>query len=104
MDLARDLLVPLDGQVGLQLDIYHLHKAHGDLIPTIRRLGPLIGHLQIADAPFRTEPGSGDIDPLAVLTAVAHAGYRGVVGLEYRPSCPDADLFGWMDAAGCVRA
>jgi hydroxypyruvate isomerase len=104
VDRAIELLAPLDANVGLQLDIYHLQLAERDLLRAIRRLGPLIGHVQVADVPFRTEPGTGELDIHEVLAAIAAAGYDSVVGLEYGPSSPAADLFGWMAAAGCIRA
>lgn len=99
-----EVLSPMQGVVGLQLDVYHLQRAQGELIPTIRRLGPLIRHVQIADAPDRTEPGTGEINIPVVLDAIMATGYHGMVGLEYGPSSPDADLFGWMDVARCVPA
>ena len=41
-----------------------------------------IEHFQIADAPGRNEPGTGEIDYWEVLTKLADLGYDGFVGLQ----------------------
>jgi hydroxypyruvate isomerase len=46
----------------------------------------LIGHVHIADAPGRHEPGSGTIDWTSSVSEVRKAGYGGLIGLEFRPS------------------
>jgi len=46
----------------------------------------LIGHVHIADAPGRQEPGTGRIDFAQVIGALRSAGYAGPIGLEFRPS------------------
>jgi hydroxypyruvate isomerase len=59
--------------------------AHGrttDLIELVRRAGPLIGEIQVADVPGRCEPGTGEIDYPAIAAALSDSGYRGTVGLE----------------------
>ena len=101
---VRQVIGALAGRVGFQLDIYHLQRTRGELINTIRSLASWTWHVQVADAPWRSEPGTGEINVPAVLDAIVAAGYRGHVGLEYHPSGRCADPFAWMDAAGCVRA
>jgi len=105
-DLARVLgvLAQLDGEVGFQLDVYHLQRTQGELIPTIRSTADITGHVQIADAPDRTEPGSGEINFANVLDALRATGYSGLVGCEYRPSAPGADAFAWMAEVGAMPA
>ena len=105
-DLARtrSVIEALDGRVGLQLDVYHLQRTQGELLPTIAACAGITRHVQIADAPGRTEPGSGEINYATVLRAIAESGYRGLVGCEFRPSRPDIDPFTWMDRLGVVRA
>ena len=97
------LLTSLGGRVGFQLDVYHLQRSGGELIPTIRAMALRTWHVQLADAPGRSEPGTGEINVPNVLRAITDAGYHGVVGLEYTPT-PSGDPFAWMDSAGCVRA
>lgn len=103
IDTVARLLDALGGRVGFQLDVYHLQRAGGELIPTIQSLARHTRHVQIADAPGRSEPGTGEINIPNVLRAIHDAGYQGLVGLEYRPT-GTTDPFAWMAAAGCVRA
>lgn len=104
LDRCRSILAQLDGRVAFQLDVYHLQRTHGELIPTIREMTALTGHYQIADAPGRNEPGSGEINYANVLEVIAATGYQGLVGCEYRSSSPDVDAFAWMDAMGVQKA
>lgn len=66
----------------LNLDLYHAQIGEGNLIELIRRAGPAIGEIQVADVPGRCEPGTGEIHYPAIARALATLGYRGVVGLE----------------------
>lgn len=100
---VREVLAPLDGAAGFQLDVYHLQRTRGELIPAIRAMADLTGHVQIADAPWRTEPGTGELNIPNLLTEIVAAGYDGPIGLEYTPS-GRGDPFAWMAAAGAVYA
>ncbi len=51
----------------------------------------LLGHVQVADAPGRHEPGSGAIDWQAQMQALKDLGYDGAIGLEYKPTGPTLD-------------
>ncbi len=66
----------------MMLDLYHAQIGEGNLIELVRRAGPLIGEVQVADVPGRCEPGTGEINYPAVAAALAALGYRGTVGLE----------------------
>jgi hydroxypyruvate isomerase len=66
----------------MMLDLYHAQIGEGNLIELVRRAGPAIGEVQVADVPGRCEPGTGEINYPAVAAALAETGYRGVVGLE----------------------
>jgi hydroxypyruvate isomerase len=69
----------------LQLDTWHLGLTDPDVPAAIRRAGGHIGHVQVADVPGRHEPGTGSLDWLAIRSALDSVGYRGPIGLEYRP-------------------
>ncbi len=84
----------------LQCDVYHMQRAEGNLVPTLRRLLPRIGHVQIADAPDRHEPGTGEIHYPYVLGELERAGYGEFVGLEYRPAGRTEDGLAWMQEMG----
>lgn len=81
--------------LGLQLDLYHAQIMEGDLTTRIRRLAPLIRHVQIAGVPDRNEPDTGECDPHFLLRALDEAGYRGWIGCEYRPKAGTLAGLGW---------
>ncbi len=79
-----------------QFDIYHMQIMQGDLAPTIERHLARIGHMQLADTPGRHEPGTGEINYEFLLAHIDRLGYRGRIGLEYKPlTTTDAGL-GWV--------
>ena len=77
-------LVEAVGRPGLRmnLDLYHAQIGEGNLIELVRRAGPLIGEIQVADVPGRCEPGTGEINYPAIARALAGMGYGGTIGLE----------------------
>jgi hydroxypyruvate isomerase len=77
-------------------DLYHLSVNGDDLDKVIAVYADRTGHVQIADAPGRHEPGTGTLDLNGYLAKLEEAGYRGRVGLEYVPSGPSADSFAWL--------
>jgi hydroxypyruvate isomerase len=87
------------GATNLRLlaDFYHLHVNGDDIAAVINDYGSRIGHVQIADAPGRGEPGTGEIPLRTYLEQVAEQGYRGYIGLEYKATKPDT--FEWLPRA-----
>lgn len=83
--------------VRLQYDVYHMQRTEGDLTATIDEYWDVIGHIQVADVPGRAEPGTGEINYPFVLDHLVARGYAGAIGLEYRPSGPPEDSFGWLE-------
>ncbi|WP_431246454.1 hydroxypyruvate isomerase family protein [Leifsonia xyli] len=72
--------------VQMLADLYHLF-VNGEDVPTaIRNNIGVIGHVQIADAPGRHEPGTGSIRIVDLLHLLVSLGYEGSVGLEYLPA------------------
>jgi hydroxypyruvate isomerase len=90
-DVGRD-------NVRVQYDAYHMQRMEGNLLPTIAEHLNLIGHIQIADAPGRGEPGTGEIDYAYLLPKIDELGYDGWVGLEYKPTRPTVETLDWMEA------
>jgi hydroxypyruvate isomerase len=82
--------------VKLQYDCYHAQRGEGNLIETLRQHADVIGHVQIADSPGRNQPGTGEINFLNVLRALAATGYDGYVGLEYVPDGSVEDSLAWL--------
>ena len=77
-------------------DVYHLAVNGDDPRKAIEAHLGRIGHVQIADAPGRHEPGTGELDIDGYLRLLDELGYPGWVGLEYKPSAASADSFGWL--------
>jgi hydroxypyruvate isomerase len=97
---AADAIAVIDKlglpNVTLLADLYHLAANGDDLDTVIAEYTPRVGHVQIADVPGRGEPGSGSLDIEGYLEKLQAAGYRGHVGIEYKPTRASADSFGWL--------
>lgn len=78
----------------LLADFYHLAVTGHDVSAVIRDHLDIIGHIQIADAPGRGAPGTGDLPLRSWLELCAQGGYDGAIALEYE--AVDDDLFGWL--------
>ncbi|HYD68238.1 2-oxo-tetronate isomerase [Azospirillum sp.] len=81
--------------LGLQFDLYHAQIMEGDLTTRLRRLAPVIRHVQIAGVPDRHEPDGGECDPHYLLRVLDDIGYAGWVGCEYRPKAGTLAGLGW---------
>jgi hydroxypyruvate isomerase len=68
--------------VKMMLDLYHAQIGEGNLIELVRRCGDAIGEIQVADVPGRCEPGTGEINYLAIAKALRDMGFAGTVGME----------------------
>jgi hydroxypyruvate isomerase len=66
----------------MNLDLYHAQIGEGNLIELIRRCGPAIGEIQVADVPGRQQPGTGEINYRAIARTLEEMGYQGVVAME----------------------
>jgi hydroxypyruvate isomerase len=100
---ASDALAAIDrageDDVRLLFDVYHLAVNGDDVDAAIDATAGRIGHVQIADAPGRNEPGTGKLDIDHYLDRIAATGYDGWVGLEYKPSGSSAESFDWLPRA-----
>jgi hydroxypyruvate isomerase len=83
--------------MGFLCDLFHLAANGDDLDAAIEKYADDVRHVQIADAPGRGEPGSGELQIDGYLTALETAGYDGWVGLEYKPSTGNTlDSLAWL--------
>ncbi len=82
--------------VAFLADFFHLAVNGEDVFAVVRDHAAEFGHIQIADAPGRGEPGTGELPVDELLTAAQAGGYRGLVGLEYKPTVPSAQSFAWL--------
>lgn len=76
-------------------DAYHMQLNEGNLCDTIREYFDTIGHIHIADAPGRHEPGTGEINYRHIMSLLEELGYTGRIGCE---------LFPKTDTATAVKA
>lgn len=72
--------------VRLLYDLYHSVVMGEDPATVLRDARGMVGHVHIADAPGRHEPGTGKIDWRRELDALRASGYDGALGLEYVPT------------------
>lgn len=71
--------------VRLQFDFFHCQMEQGCVLRRLERFLPLVGHCQIAGAPERHEPDTGELNHALALARLDELGYTGLVGLEYSP-------------------
>jgi len=89
--------------IGFLYDTFHLANNGEDLVSVVERYADWIAHVQLADAPGRGAPGTGGIDFDAVLSALARAGYDGLVACEYVPGQDTTASLEWISATRHVR-
>lgn len=83
-------LIAAVGRPSLRLlyDVYHSVVMDEDTAEVLAGQVGLVGHVHLADAPGRQEPGSGGADLAARLTWLRRQGYEGPIGLEFWPTVP----------------
>lgn len=72
-------------------DVYHMQLNEGSVCDNIRAYGDQFGHIHVADAPGRHEPGTGEINYVNVLACLEEIGYGGLVGFELIPKTDTAE-------------
>jgi hydroxypyruvate isomerase len=80
----------------MQMDCYHMQVMEGDIATKLRRYAPQCGHIQIAGAPERHEPDTGEIRYEYLFRLLDEIGYDGWVGCEYRPAGKTVDGLSWF--------
>ncbi|MDK1385227.1 hydroxypyruvate isomerase family protein [Sinorhizobium sp. 8-89] len=94
---AERLIAELDlPNLKLQFDIYHRQVLHGDVTMALRRLLPMIGHIQVASIPSRHEPDGEELNYAYLFEEIDRLGYDGFVGCEYVPRGRTLDGLDWF--------
>jgi hydroxypyruvate isomerase len=97
---ALEIIAAVDSpNLFLQLDMYHMHVMGEDLARTITDHVSSIVHMQLADAPGRHEPGTGEIDYPALFDLIDRVGYDGWIGCEYNPLTSTEQSLAWRPAS-----
>lgn len=101
---AADAIAVIDrageDNIGLLFDVFHL-TVNGDDVDAARTAyADRIAHVQIADAPGRDQPGTGNAPVRRWIDDLVAGGYDGWIGLEYKPASDEsiADPFAWLPA------
>ena len=66
-------------------DVYHMQLNEGAICDTIKANADQLGHIHVADAPGRHEPGTGEINYAKVFACLEEVGYTGRIGFELFP-------------------
>ncbi|MEA5048090.1 MAG: TIM barrel protein [Eubacteriales bacterium] len=82
VELTRMVGSPM---VRILYDAYHMQLTEGSLCDNIRAYGDQFGHVHVADAPGRHEPGTGEICYPTIYACLEEIGYKGLVGYELMP-------------------
>ncbi len=83
----------------MQMDCYHMQVMEGDIATKLRRYAAECGHIQIAGAPERNEPDTGEVRYEYIYRLLDDIGYDGFVGCEYRPAGNTVEGLGWFRRA-----
>lgn len=83
------------GRLKLLYDAYHMQLNEGKICDTLSQNIDVIGHIHIADAPGRHEPGTGEINYHNIMRHLRDLNY------QYRVGC---ELFPLHDTATAVQA
>lgn len=84
--------------VGIQFDLWHAARIHGDADAVWRKHAHHVNHIQIAGFPSRNEPGGGGFDLTGLCSELDQSGYDGWVAAEYRPARATVHGLGWLTA------
>jgi hydroxypyruvate isomerase len=84
-------------RTGVQVDVYHCHRVGCDAAAVLAELRGVVAHVQIADAPGRAEPGTGDVDFKRVFATLDEIDYQGWIGCEYHPRRSTVEGMAWRE-------
>lgn len=73
-------------EIRLLYDLYHSYVMDEDITEVLAGRVDRVVHAHLADHPGRNEPGTGTLEWQAWVQWLQTNGYRGLVGLEYRPT------------------
>lgn len=97
-NMAEQFIKEIDlDNIYLQFDIFHRQIIHGDVTEALRRLMPVIGHIQVASVPSRNEPDGEELNFPFLFAELDRLGYSGFIGCEYNPRTTTAQGLGWFE-------
>jgi 2-dehydrotetronate isomerase len=83
------------------MDLFHCQVEEGDLAFKIRKYladpkQTRVGHIQIAGAPERHEPSTGEVSYSYLFNLIDELKYEGYIGCEYIPAAGTSDGLAWF--------
>jgi len=72
--------------VRLLFDVAHVRMTGEEIVPALAGCWDIVGGIQAADVPDRTDLGTGELDWPAILGWIADRGYTGLVEIEHEPA------------------
>ena len=101
--IVRDIKSPF---VKLNWDLFHMQRHEGELIGNLKRHADTICYVQLADAPARAQPGTGDVNYANVIKQVRAGGYDRAIGLEFWAKDKDYDqaVLDMLDLSRAVKS
>ena len=69
----------------LLFDVYHQQITEGNVTANLAAHLDHVGHVHVADAPGRAEPGTGELNYESIVGRLAEEGYDGYVECEFWP-------------------
>jgi len=80
----------------LLFDVFHVQVQEGGVSAKLKEFAPHLGHVQIADSPGRTEPGTGELSWSHVFGVLRDIGYEGWIGCEYTATAAQGSTVAWL--------
>lgn len=93
--ILDDLALP---NLGMQFDLWHAARIHGDAHAVWQRHKHHVNHIQIAGFPSRNEPGGGGFDLTALCAEVDMMDRDIWIAAEYRPARATVHGLAWLTA------
>ena len=85
-------------RLGIQFDLWHAARIHGDADAVWAWHRDRVNHIQIAGFPSRNEPGGGGFDLTGLCSALDESGWDGFVAAEYIPARATVHGLLWLQA------
>ena len=82
--------------IRLQFDFFHVQMEEGCVALKLRENFKYIGHCQLAGAPERNEPDTGELRYEYLYNVIDALGYEGYIGCEYNPAKGTEAGLGWF--------
>ncbi|MDY0237123.1 MAG: TIM barrel protein [Gudongella sp.] len=96
-----DLINAVDRpNVYLQYDVYHASREGEDHSLILKNHFNKIGHIQVADTPERTQPGTGLVNYEFIFKELEDNNYSGYLSMEYKPSPNTIESLDWLNKFG----